>query len=67
MATLPIEALKCLLRRSARGRAQCIMHTWAYLDADATCEVHARLPFEDQEAHAGDMCGNLVKPMLRHM
>lgn len=39
----------------------------AYFLVDSTQDVYVRLPEKDQQAHAHDMCGKLVKAMyVRH-
>lgn len=66
VATPPIESLKYLVRRASQCERMNVMHvdvTCAYLYAEASRNIHVRLPVEDK--HGGDeyMCGKLNKAM----
>lgn len=56
----PIETSEYLLRRAARDSAQNMMHvdvTLVDFYADASGDMSARRPIEEQDAHEHDICG----------
>lgn len=60
------KSLKYVLRRAAQGENDYVMHvdvTRAYVYADASREIYAKLPGEDTEPGDEEMCGRLVQAM----